>query len=49
MVALTAADDADAAVALLVEHEVDAWVAGTVESATTDADRGVVRLVGEHS
>jgi phosphoribosylformylglycinamidine cyclo-ligase len=49
MVALTAADDVDAAVALLAEHEVDAWVAGTVSAAAEDAERGVVRLVGEHA
>jgi phosphoribosylformylglycinamidine cyclo-ligase len=49
MVALTSPDDADEAVALLAQHDVDAWVAGTVESATDDASRGVVRLVGEHA
>jgi phosphoribosylformylglycinamidine cyclo-ligase len=49
MVALTAPDDADRAVALLAEHDVDAWVAGTVTTAVDDADRGVVRLVGDHS
>jgi phosphoribosylformylglycinamidine cyclo-ligase len=48
MVALTAADDADAAVALLADHDVDAWVAGSV-SAATDDDRGVVRLVGSYA
>jgi phosphoribosylformylglycinamidine cyclo-ligase len=48
MVALTAADDADAALALLAEHDVSAWVAGSV-GAADDGDRGVVRLVGEHS
>jgi phosphoribosylformylglycinamidine cyclo-ligase len=49
MVALTAADDADRAIALLAEHEVDAWVAGTVAAATNGDDAGVVRLVGEHA
>ena len=49
MVALTAPDDADAAIALLAEHDVDAWVAGTVATAHADEDRGVVRLVGEHA
>jgi phosphoribosylformylglycinamidine cyclo-ligase len=49
MVALTAPDDADAAVALLAEHDVEAWVAGTVASAGADDERGVVRLVGEHA
>ena len=48
MVALTAADDADRALALLAEHDVDAWVAGTVSPATDD-DRGVVRLVGDYA
>jgi phosphoribosylformylglycinamidine cyclo-ligase len=49
MVALIASGDADRAIALLAEHEVDAWVAGTVGDATGDADRGVVRLVGDHA
>jgi phosphoribosylformylglycinamidine cyclo-ligase len=49
MVALTAPEDADAAIALLAEHDVRAWVAGTVAAAVEDADRGVVRLVGEHA
>ncbi|MBW8750263.1 MAG: phosphoribosylformylglycinamidine cyclo-ligase [Propionibacteriales bacterium] len=49
MVALTAADDADRAIALLAEHDVDAWVAGSVAAAGDDAERGVVRLVGEHA
>jgi phosphoribosylformylglycinamidine cyclo-ligase len=44
MVALTAPDDVDAALALLAEHGVDAWVAGEV-----DATRGGrVELVGQH-
>jgi phosphoribosylformylglycinamidine cyclo-ligase len=49
MVALTAPGDADRAIALLAEHDVDAWVAGTVGDATDDADRGVVRLVGDYA
>jgi phosphoribosylformylglycinamidine cyclo-ligase len=49
MVALTAPEDADKAVALLAEHDVDAWVAGTVATAADDADRGVVRLLGDHA
>jgi len=49
MVALAAPDDADRAVALLAEHDVDAWVAGTVATAVDDADRGVVRLVGDYA
>jgi phosphoribosylformylglycinamidine cyclo-ligase len=48
MVALTAPDDADRAIALLAEHEVEAWVAGTVSSAGAD-DAGAVRLVGDHA
>jgi phosphoribosylformylglycinamidine cyclo-ligase len=48
MVALTAPDDADRALALLAEHDVRAWVAGTVTPASDD-DRGVVRLVGDHA
>jgi phosphoribosylformylglycinamidine cyclo-ligase len=52
MVALTAADDADAAVDLLSENGVPAWVAGSVEAATDDgagARPGGVRLVGDHA
>jgi phosphoribosylformylglycinamidine cyclo-ligase len=49
MVALTAPDDADRAIVLLAEHEVDAWVAGSVAAAGDDAERGVVRLLGEHA
>jgi phosphoribosylformylglycinamidine cyclo-ligase len=48
MVALTAPDDADRALSLLAEHDVRAWVAGTVAPASDD-DRGVVRLVGDHA
>lgn len=48
MVALTAPDDADRAIALLAEHEVEAWIAGTVSPAGAD-DGGVVRLVGDHA
>jgi phosphoribosylformylglycinamidine cyclo-ligase len=48
MVALTAPDDVDRALALLAEHEVDAWAAGSVAAAADDAERGVVRLVGDH-
>ena len=47
MVALVAADDADAAIAQLAGHEVEAWVAGSV-AAATGPDGGVVRLVGDH-
>ncbi len=44
MVSVTAADDADSAIAVLAEHGIDAWVAGQVGSA--QADR--VSLVGQH-
>lgn len=47
MVALTEADDADAAVAVLAEHGVRAWVAGEVTS--HDAGGGKVHLVGQHA
>ncbi|MGO4256631.1 phosphoribosylformylglycinamidine cyclo-ligase [Marmoricola sp. RAF53] len=48
MVALTAAEDADRAIALLAEHEVEAWVAGGIEAAEPGAG-GVVRLVGDNA
>jgi phosphoribosylformylglycinamidine cyclo-ligase len=48
MVALTAADDADAAIALLAEHDVEAWVAGAVSAAGNAEDAGVVRLVNDN-
>ena len=48
MVALTAAADADAAIRLLGEHDVHAWVAGEVAEAGTGAG-GAVRLVGDHA
>jgi phosphoribosylformylglycinamidine cyclo-ligase len=48
MVALTPADEADRAVALLAEHGVDAWVAGEV-TAAADGAAGAARLVGEHA
>ncbi len=47
MVALTAADDADRAVALLAGHGVTAWVAGTVGVAGED-DAGRALLHGDH-
>ncbi|GGF44274.1 phosphoribosylformylglycinamidine cyclo-ligase [Marmoricola endophyticus] len=47
MVALVAPDDADAAVSLLGDHGVRAWVAGEVTEAAAD-ERGAVRLVGDH-
>jgi phosphoribosylformylglycinamidine cyclo-ligase len=44
MVALTAPDDVDAALALLAEHGVDGWVAGEVDA----TPGGRVELVGQH-
>ncbi len=43
MVSLTAPDDADTAIAVLAEHGIRAWVAGTVGAGT-----GAVELVGQH-
>jgi phosphoribosylformylglycinamidine cyclo-ligase len=48
MVALVAPADVDRAIALLAEHGVPAWVAGTVRTAEQAADGGRVRLVGDH-
>jgi phosphoribosylformylglycinamidine cyclo-ligase len=48
MVALTAPEDADAALALLNGHGIAAWVAGEVTPAGAD-DAGRVSLVGEHA
>jgi phosphoribosylformylglycinamidine cyclo-ligase len=57
MIAVVAADDADAALALLAERGVTAWVCGTVRERATgeqgDAEAkggsgGAVRLVGAH-
>ncbi|RNL77654.1 phosphoribosylformylglycinamidine cyclo-ligase [Nocardioides marmorisolisilvae] len=48
MVALVPADEADAAVRLLAEHDLPAWVAGEV-SAAVDGAAGAVRLVGDHA
>ncbi|RNL60413.1 phosphoribosylformylglycinamidine cyclo-ligase [Nocardioides marmoriginsengisoli] len=49
MVSLTPADEADAAIAVLAEHGIPAWVAGSVSAAEENADRGVVRLVGDYA
>lgn len=49
MVALTPADEADAAIALLAEHDVDAWVAGGVEAAADASTGGTVDLVGSYA
>jgi phosphoribosylformylglycinamidine cyclo-ligase len=48
MVALTAADDVEAALASLADHGVDAWVAGEVTAAAAVAQGGGVELVGQH-
>ena len=48
MVALLPADEADAAVRLLSEHDIDAWVAGEV-SAAAEGAAGAVRMVGNHA
>lgn len=47
MVSLTDPEDADAAIAVLAEHGVRAWVAGEV-AAAGDARGGSVELVGQH-
>ena len=51
MVAVTAADDVDRAVALLEGHGVHAWVCGDVAEATDATESpvgGTVRLIGQH-
>ena len=48
MVALTAPDAVDAALAVLAESGIDAWVAGEVTAAGSDAEGGRVQLVGQH-
>ena len=47
MVSLTAAADADRAVALLAGHGIEAWVAGSVRAAG-DQTGGRVTLHGDH-
>jgi phosphoribosylformylglycinamidine cyclo-ligase len=47
MVALTAPDAVDAALAVLAEAGIEAWVAGEVTPAT-DGLAGRVQLVGQH-
>jgi phosphoribosylformylglycinamidine cyclo-ligase len=46
MVALTAPDTVDAALALLADHGVEAWVAGEV--VVDPAQQGTVSLIGQH-
>ncbi|MFL6023139.1 MAG: AIR synthase-related protein, partial [Marmoricola sp.] len=48
MVALIPADEADAAVRLLAEHDIAAWTAGEVTEAA-DGAAGAVRMVGDHA
>lgn len=49
MVALVASDHADAAVRLLGEHGIDAWVAGEVAEAGVHGAGGTVTLDGHHA
>ncbi len=49
MVALVAPDDADAAVRLLGERGVDAWIAGDVAEAGVHGPGGTVTLTGSHA
>jgi phosphoribosylformylglycinamidine cyclo-ligase len=48
MVALTAPDAVEAALAVLAESGIDAWVAGEVHGAGTEGRGGRVELVGQH-
>ena len=48
MVAMVGPQGVDAVLGVLAEQGVRAWVAGEVQPAGTDADGGVVRLVGRH-
>jgi len=48
MVALVPSDVADAALRVLAEHQIDAWVAGDVSAAEPDSGPGTVDLVGSH-
>ncbi len=48
MVALTDAEDADRAIALLEGHGIRAWVCGEVSEAQDTATGGSVSLVGQH-
>lgn len=49
MVALVPPNAADAALALLAEHRIDAWVAGDVVAAEAGVGGGTVDLVGSHA
>jgi len=48
MVALVPSDVADAALGVLAEHQIDAWVAGEVSATQPDSGSGTVELVGSH-
>jgi phosphoribosylformylglycinamidine cyclo-ligase len=48
MVALVAPDAADAALRLLAEHGVDAWILGDVAAAGVYGEAGTVTLTGSH-
>jgi phosphoribosylformylglycinamidine cyclo-ligase len=49
MVALVDPDDADAAVRLLGEHGIEAWVAGDVAAAGVHGAGGTVTMTGAHA
>jgi phosphoribosylformylglycinamidine cyclo-ligase len=49
MVAVVASDSADAAVRLLGEHDIRAWIAGDVAGAGVHGPGGSVTLTGEHA
>lgn len=49
MVALVAPGAVDAALALLAEHGVDAWIAGDVQAAGVHGGGGTVTLTGTHA
>jgi len=48
MVALVRPEAIEAALSLLAQHDVDAWVAGEVTTADSPERRGAVELVGQH-
>ncbi|MGA8852145.1 MAG: phosphoribosylformylglycinamidine cyclo-ligase [Aeromicrobium sp.] len=48
MIAMVAADAADAAIRLLAEHGVDAWIAGQVGAASVHGAGGTVTMVNDH-
>ncbi|MCW2831272.1 MAG: phosphoribosylformylglycinamidine cyclo-ligase, partial [Aeromicrobium sp.] len=49
MVALVAPDSADAALRLLADRGVEAWIAGEVAEAGVHGEGGTVTLTGSHS